>query len=64
MIRFSRTHLQEGNLSIMWKDTIFNYAYFLWFEDLSGTPLKPVVHPTNSTKALPMPGLLGEDFYQ
>lgn len=28
-------HLQEGHLSVMWKDTIFNYSYFLWFEDSS-----------------------------
>ncbi|KAJ3653165.1 hypothetical protein Zmor_012429 [Zophobas morio] len=64
MIKFSRNHLQEGNLSLMWKDTIFNYAYFLWFEDTSGTPMKPLVYPTNSTKALPLPSLLGSDFYQ
>ncbi|RZB38900.1 Hermansky-Pudlak syndrome 1 protein -like [Asbolus verrucosus] len=64
MIKFSRNHLQEGNLSLMWKDTIFNYAYFLWFEDISGAPMKPVIFPTNSSKALPLPGLLGADFYQ
>ncbi|XP_970712.2 BLOC-3 complex member HPS1 isoform X2 [Tribolium castaneum] len=64
MIKFSRNHLQEGNLSLMWKDTVFNYSYFLWFEDSSGTPMKPLVYPTNSSKALPLPGLLGNDFYQ
>ncbi|XP_044258380.1 Hermansky-Pudlak syndrome 1 protein homolog isoform X2 [Tribolium madens] len=64
MIKFSRNHLQEGNLSLMWKDTVFNYSYFLWFEDTSGTPMKPLVYPTNSSKALPLPGLLGNDFYQ
>lgn len=35
MIEQSRMHLQEGHMSIMWKDTTFNYAYFLWFEDNS-----------------------------
>lgn len=35
MIDQSRNHLQEGHFSVMWKDTTFNYAYFLWFEDSS-----------------------------
>ena len=35
MVEQSRVHLQEGHMSIMWKDTTFNYAYFLWFEDSS-----------------------------
>lgn len=35
MVEFSRTHLQEGHLAIMWKDTAFNYAYYLWFEDMT-----------------------------
>jgi len=33
MVEESRMHLQEGHLSIMWKDITFNYSYFLWFED-------------------------------
>lgn len=49
---------------MMWKDTTFNYAYFLWFEDKAGAPLKPRVFPTNSTKALPQAGILCGDFYQ
>lgn len=64
MINFSRIHLQEGHLSIMWKDVTFNYTYFLWFEDVSGAPLKPVIFPRNATKALPLPGILCGDFYQ
>ncbi|KAF5273063.1 hypothetical protein FQR65_LT04805, partial [Abscondita terminalis] len=64
MIHFSRNHLQEGHLSLMWKDTTFNYAYFLWFEDTSGTALKPTIFPTNASKALPLPGILCGDFYQ
>lgn len=35
MVEQSRVHLEEGHMSIMWKDTTFNYAYFLWFEDNS-----------------------------
>lgn len=35
MVEQTRTHLQEGHFSIMWKDCTFNYAYFLWFEDRS-----------------------------
>lgn len=35
MVKQSRIHLEEGHLSVMWKDTTFNYAYFLWFEDSS-----------------------------
>ncbi|XP_046688506.1 Hermansky-Pudlak syndrome 1 protein homolog, partial [Homalodisca vitripennis] len=30
MVEFSRTHLQDGHLAVMWKDTTFNYAYYLW----------------------------------
>lgn len=60
MMNFARLHLQEGNLSLMWKDTTFNYAYFLWFEDSSGAPLKPAVFPSTN---LPLPGILCEDFY-
>ncbi|KAF4521215.1 hypothetical protein B566_EDAN010755 [Ephemera danica] len=33
MVEFCRTHLVEGHIALMWKDTTFNYAYFLWFED-------------------------------
>nr|CAD7587257.1 unnamed protein product [Timema genevievae] len=42
MVDFSRSHLQEGHMAIMWKDTTFNYAYFLWFEDAS--VVKPATH--------------------
>ncbi|EGI65071.1 Hermansky-Pudlak syndrome 1 protein-like protein [Acromyrmex echinatior] len=40
MVEQSRMHLQEGHLSVMWKDTTFNYSYFLWFEDNSNKKLK------------------------
>lgn len=64
MIHFARSHLQEGHLSIMWKDTTFNYAYFLWFEDTSGSPLKPKIYPASAMKNLPPPGIIIDDFYR
>ncbi|KAI4458729.1 hermansky-pudlak syndrome protein 1 [Holotrichia oblita] len=64
MINFSRTHLEEGHLSIIWKDTTFSYAYFLWFEDTSGSAVKPTIFPTHASKPLPQPGILSGDFYE
>ncbi|GJQ86235.1 hypothetical protein Trydic_g8935 [Trypoxylus dichotomus] len=64
MINFSRTHLEEGHLSLIWKDTTFSYAYFVWFEDTSGSPVKPTIFPTHASKPLPQPGILSGDFYQ
>ncbi|RZF32984.1 hypothetical protein LSTR_LSTR008697 [Laodelphax striatellus] len=64
MIEFSRRHLEDGHLAFMWKDTTFNYAYYLWFEDDQGSPIKPKICPANAIKSLPIPGILGEDFYQ
>lgn len=61
MINFSRKNLQAGVMSLIWKDSTFNYAYFLWFEDVSGAPLKPAAFPHNK---LPLPGILCEDFYE
>ncbi|XP_021934600.1 Hermansky-Pudlak syndrome 1 protein homolog isoform X2 [Zootermopsis nevadensis] len=64
MVEFSRAHLQEGHTAIMWKDTTFSYAYFLWFEDSSASPLKPKIFPTAALKNFPRPGILCGDFYQ
>lgn len=64
MVDFARSHLQEGHLSMMWKDTTFNYAYFLWFEDTSGSPLKPKIYPTTVIKNFPPPGIIIDDFYK
>ncbi|KAJ1525914.1 hypothetical protein ONE63_009103 [Megalurothrips usitatus] len=64
MVDLSRAHLQDGHFALMWKDTTFNYAYFLWFEDASGSPLKPKVLPTSALKNCPMPGIMCGDFYQ
>ncbi|XKL59651.1 hypothetical protein PGB90_000667 [Kerria lacca] len=62
MIQFARIHLQEGCTSIMWKDTLFHYSYFLWFEDSSGTPIKPKVPVATVIKTLSAPSVL-TDFY-
>ncbi|XP_069670133.1 BLOC-3 complex member HPS1 [Periplaneta americana] len=64
MVEFSRTHLEEGHTAIMWKDTTFSYAYFLWFEDSSAAPMKPKIFPTAAIKTFPRPGILCGDFYQ
>ncbi|KAK8743183.1 hypothetical protein OTU49_001583 [Cherax quadricarinatus] len=64
MVEFARAHLTEGHLSLMWKDTTFSYAYFLWFEDSSGNPLKPGELHSSIIETLPLPGVLCEDFYR
>ncbi|XP_065203084.1 uncharacterized protein HPS1 [Planococcus citri] len=63
MVKFAWSHLQEGRTALMWKDSIFNYSHFLWFEDVSGTPLKPKISPTAVVKTLPQLGYLHGDFY-
>ncbi|XP_014255012.1 Hermansky-Pudlak syndrome 1 protein homolog [Cimex lectularius] len=64
MIEFSRIHLQEGHLALMWRDTTFNYSYYLWFEDASGSQLKPKVSTAQAVKGLPLPGVFSGDFYK
>ncbi|XP_042877301.1 Hermansky-Pudlak syndrome 1 protein homolog [Penaeus japonicus] len=64
MVEFARSHLAKGHLSLMWKDTTFSYAYFLWFEDGSGNPLKPGELDETISETLPLPGVLCEDFYR
>ncbi|KAJ9592246.1 hypothetical protein L9F63_001247 [Diploptera punctata] len=64
MVDFARSHLQEGQTAVMWKDTTFNYAYFLWFEDGSAAPMKPKVSPAIAVKSFPRPGILRGDFYK
>ncbi|XP_064083224.1 BLOC-3 complex member HPS1-like [Macrobrachium nipponense] len=64
MVEFARSHLSKGHLSLMWKDTTFSYAYFLWFEDSSGNPLKPGEIEEGIQEMLPLPGVLCEDFYR
>ncbi|XP_058809470.1 BLOC-3 complex member HPS1 [Phymastichus coffea] len=64
MVEQSRIHLQEGHMSIMWKDTTFNYAYFLWFEDSSGTSLKCKTYFNHILKNFPVPGILCGDYYK
>ena len=64
MVKQSRMHLEEGHLSVMWKDTTFNYAYFLWFEDSSGSPLKCKVYLNHIMKNFPVPGIFCGDYYR
>ncbi|XP_076241341.1 Hermansky-Pudlak syndrome 1 protein isoform X1 [Calliopsis andreniformis] len=64
MVKQSRMHLEEGHLSVMWKDTTFNYAYFLWFEDSSGSPLKCKVYLNHVMKSFPVPGIFCGDYYR
>ncbi|KAG5880595.1 hypothetical protein JTB14_002400 [Gonioctena quinquepunctata] len=61
LIDFARKYLQRGCMQLMWKDTTFHYAYFMWFEDTSGAPLKPSVFPDQISA---LPGIMCEDFYQ
>ncbi|XP_011506371.1 PREDICTED: Hermansky-Pudlak syndrome 1 protein homolog isoform X2 [Ceratosolen solmsi marchali] len=64
MVEQSRIHLQEGHMSIMWKDTTFNYAYFLWFEDSSGSPLKCKTYFNHMLRNFPVPGIFCGDYYR
>ncbi|XP_071050896.1 BLOC-3 complex member HPS1 isoform X1 [Onthophagus taurus] len=64
MIKFAQLHLNEGHTSIIWKDMTFSYAYFLWFEDVSGSPLKPTVSPMHFNRSLPIPGTFCDDYYR
>jgi len=61
MIEFSRQHLKDGHFIVLWKDNTFTYSYFLWFEDQSGTSLKPRVQPTATDL---FPGILNGDYYE
>lgn len=54
-------------MAMMWKDTAFNYSYFLWFEDTNGTSLKPKELPNTSAsnlKPMMQPGIMAGEFYQ
>ncbi|CAG9815580.1 unnamed protein product [Phaedon cochleariae] len=62
MMDFGRKYLHKaGVMQLIWKDTKFSYAYFIWFEDSNGTPLKPTVFPEQLSS---LPGILCEDFYK
>lgn len=73
MVELSRNYLKKGHSIVMWKDKVFNYSYFLWFEDQSGGPMKLVdlqqhmvasAFSSNSFKPQFEPGLLAADYYQ
>lgn len=63
MVETSRSNLQEGHLSSMWKDGGLHYAHLLWFEDMNGGPLKPRTLSAQMLRALPPPNTLPEDYY-
>ncbi|CAD7088595.1 unnamed protein product [Hermetia illucens] len=69
MVEFTRSYLTRGHMSLMWKDTTFNYSYFLWFEDQNGAPIKPkdlpnYNAPNSAVRPQFEPGILGGDYYQ
>uniref|UniRef100_A0AAG5DLD3 FUZ/MON1/HPS1 first Longin domain-containing protein n=1 Tax=Anopheles atroparvus TaxID=41427 RepID=A0AAG5DLD3_ANOAO len=69
MVDFSRTYLDKGYMSMIWKDVTFSYAYFIWFEDEHGTTLKPNEPPIHgaglpATKPSLIAGILAGDYYQ
>ncbi|XP_050543318.1 uncharacterized protein LOC126906659 [Daktulosphaira vitifoliae] len=61
MVNFSRHHLQNGHFIVLWRDITFTYSYFLWFEDQSGTSLKP---KSDSATLELFPGILSDDYYE
>lgn len=64
MVNFSLRQAEEGALLIIWKDFTFCYTHFIWFENLNGSPLKPLLLPSNFTKTLLNSSLFQMDFYQ
>jgi len=64
MVKFAREHMQQGNFSLMWKDSAFNYAYFLWFEDSTGQAIRPKLQSSLAWENFPIPGILCSDFYK
>ncbi|XP_055379285.1 BLOC-3 complex member HPS1 [Condylostylus longicornis] len=69
MVELCRYYLVKGHTSIMWKDTSYNYSYFLWFEDQNGITIKPKdlensFNNVNSLKPRYEPGILGGNFFQ
>ncbi|XP_053949165.1 uncharacterized protein LOC128857432 [Anastrepha ludens] len=73
MIELSRKYLKKGHSTVMWKDKVFNYSYFLWFEDQAGGSMKLIdLHQlivssgssSNAFKPPFEPGLLAADYYQ
>lgn len=64
MAEFARSHLANGQHSVMWKDTTFSYAYFLWFEDKNNIAQSPDELDEDVLSALPAPGIISEDFYR
>ncbi|CAG7718726.1 unnamed protein product [Allacma fusca] len=67
MVKFAREHMQEGHFSLMWKDSAFNFAYFLWFEDQSGVSVRAKNSPSlpwDNYSPSTLPGIMCGDFYR
>ncbi|XP_034652667.1 uncharacterized protein LOC117891345 [Drosophila subobscura] len=74
MVEFARRYLKKGQTTVMWKDKVFHYSYFLWFEDQSGGILSPTLDlqhhflataasSGSAIKAPTEPGALSVDYY-
>ncbi|XP_017146551.1 uncharacterized protein LOC108158600 [Drosophila miranda] len=74
MVEFARRYLKKGQTTVMWKDKVFHYSYFLWFEDQSGGVLSPTLDlqhhflasaasSGSTAKAPSEPGALSVDYY-
>lgn len=62
-----RNYLQNGQTTVLWKDTAFSYLYLLWFEDANGQVLKPKdqINTTTATgKQSIQSGTMSYGFYQ
>lgn len=65
MIESSRSYLQSGQTTVIWKDFGFSYSYSLWFEDSNGQILKPKDQAGMLTiKSGLVPGMIAQDYYQ
>jgi Hermansky-Pudlak syndrome 1 protein len=65
MIEASRSYLQNGQTTVIWKDFGFSYSYSLWFEDSNGQALKPKDQAgVMAAKSGLVPGILAQDYYQ
>lgn len=65
MIESSRSYLQNGQTTVIWKDFGFSYLYSLWFEDSNGQILKPKDQAgVLASKSGLVPGMISQDYYQ
>lgn len=60
MVERGNNNLRAGHTASMWKDTNLHYVHLLWWEDITGTPLKPRPPPVS---ALPPNNLPIQQYY-